>query len=333
MAYKNEFEQNQLLQDDLIKLKQDNSIIEMSRNKVETDLLRIREAYNREVHKCDGLCRSIKIIQDKLKELYDELKQSDCDFGQRRLCSLINYLDCASQSSFQTFKVKDCPPVTPPSHNPVNSPNQVGTDSGSSSIMVTPEIVSAKDIVRNKISTQSHTSRSSNNREHDFELVKNRLRFHNCQLCQSSILPLMTYYCCSKCDAQIDKTCFNKKVMFCCVRKVSRTIVLEQMVAQSGIRMVPAILVKCCEEIELRASQCRSVYQEKCDKESSKILDKFLLESDASQIKCHKQSVSILCSIVKEFLKRLEDPLIQSNKWNDFARVCGNCLHHLFAKS
>lgn len=300
-AYQREFEQNQALQDDILKLKQENGTIEQTRNRVEADLLRIREAHNKQMLKNEESAKMIRNIESKFTEI--RLQLSHVSEEEQAAGVHRKYLHELLNLDFANLNLEPEPSI----QEPISCPSPRSS----------PESFAVLDAPVSEVARRS--TQSTANRVHMFELAKNKLRFNPCQICKSIIMPLINYYRCVKCDNEICKNCYETNAISMCVRKVSRTIRLEDMLTGEKLNNVPIILVKCCELIELRESEA---YQDDYT-QYTRLLDRWLVVDDHNEIKAHKHNAVTLCTMVVEFFKRLNKPLISTSKWNDFTRACG----------
>ncbi|XP_075591292.1 uncharacterized protein LOC142598173 [Dermatophagoides farinae] len=155
---------------------------------------------------------------------------------------------------------------------------------------------------------------------HHFELFQNKLQFSKCYLCNNTILPLKTYQKCTKCDFILDQNCHQKI-------KVEWSIlackpILKKKFALNSNAIV--LLKKCFCQIEQRGIEHRYLYTtNNNDQEACKLLDKYLGPSN-SAIAISKLNINTICAMVINMLKRLDDSLIPSHQWNDFAKLSGN---------
>ena len=106
---------------------------------------------------------------------------------------------------------------------------------------------------------------------------------------------------------------------------VHRKIVVSDFIDQSVRPFVPAILVHLCTEIERRGLGEEGLYR-KCGshRQIRQLKAKFLTSKTGPPSTRHLD-IHVLCGVVKNFLRELDDPLVTRVLWHDFVRTSGMC--------
>lgn len=82
--------------------------------------------------------------------------------------------------------------------------------------------------------------------------------------------------------------------------------------------MVPALIVHCVNEIELRGFGELGLYRVPGgEKDVKSLKEKFLKRKGAPSL--NQVDIPVLCSVVKDFLKSLDEPIVTRKLWHDFA--------------
>ncbi|OTF74305.1 hypothetical protein BLA29_002147, partial [Euroglyphus maynei] len=153
---------------------------------------------------------------------------------------------------------------------------------------------------------------------HRFELAQNIMHFSKCSLCDNAIIPYRTYHKCTECDYILDQNCHHKK-------KVVWSILPCKPIPKQKFQLnsnVIVLLKKCFGQIEQRGIEHRRLYfmNNNNSQEACKLLDKYLSPNN-SAIAISKLNMNTICAMVINMLKRLDDSLIPSDQWNDFAKL------------
>jgi len=87
--------------------------------------------------------------------------------------------------------------------------------------------------------------------------------------------------------------------------------------------MIPALIIHCCNEIEKRGLKEEGIYRiSGSNKEIRELKDK-ILNSKAGIPSLAKYDVHVLCGVVKQFLRDLDEPIVTRILWRDFVRAAG----------
>lgn len=237
----------------------------------------------------------------------DELAPDQVENGDNMITN-----EQSRQSEFDDQLLSDSIPTT--------SSLKVNRKDFEPSLSVSPVAFVSDDCHKPK-SSESATNIGQNvmTKFHHFELFQNKLQFSKCYLCNNTILPLKTYQKCTKCDFILDQNCHQKI-------KVEWSIlackpILKKKFALNSNAIV--LLKKCFCQIEQRGIEHRYLYTtNNNDQEACKLLDKYLGPSN-SAIAISKLNINTICAMVINMLKRLDDSLIPSHQWNDFAKLSG----------
>lgn len=145
-----------------------------------------------------------------------------------------------------------------------------------------------------------------------------------------------------KCQSALPKPCIPftasnaglKRMQSCA--QVGHMILLADF-AEAGSRpCVPALLIHCCNEINRRveeakknpssfASSLSGLYRDQIAEKEARDLRLRILNGNGIPNLANVET-NILCSVVKSFLRDLDDPVITRIMWNDFARAAGESI-------
>lgn len=84
--------------------------------------------------------------------------------------------------------------------------------------------------------------------------------------------------------------------------------------------MVPALIVHCVNEIELRGMNEVGLYRVPGSEKDVKMLkEKFLRSKSTPQLQ--EVDIHVICGVIKDFLRSLREPLLTNSLWRDFIQA------------
>ena len=161
-----------------------------------------------------------------------------------------------------------------------------------------------------------------------------------CGPCGQAINFLGNYFCCEDCRIICHTQCKIKLPLPCIPfrkpnGKSAQMLLIADFAPQTR-PMIPALIYHCCNEIEKRGIHEEGIYR-KCgsDKEIRELKDKIMKSKTGMPLLAH-YDVHVLCGVVKQFLRELDEPIVTRILWRDFVRASGlmqiihlKCLFHL----
>ena len=148
-----------------------------------------------------------------------------------------------------------------------------------------------------------------------------------CGPCRQAIGFFGTFLCCEDCRAVCHTQCKARLPLPCIPfrkpnGKSSQMVLIADFAPQTR-PMIPALIIHCCNEIEKRGLQEEGIYR-KCgsDKEVRELKDKILKSKTGMPVLAH-YDVHVLCGVVKQFLRELDEPIVTRILWRDFVRASG----------
>ncbi|KAH9409818.1 Rac GTPase-activating protein 1 [Tyrophagus putrescentiae] len=133
--------------------------------------------------------------------------------------------------------------------------------------------------------------------------------------------------CHPSCASQLTLPCIPHYTPKAVKSGVHRKIVVSDFIDQSVRPFVPAILVHLCTEIERRGLGEEGLYR-KCGshRQIRQLKAKFLTSKTGPPSTRHLD-IHVLCGVVKNFLRELDDPLVTRVLWHDFVRASDLTVH------
>ena len=316
----------------------DNGELEMARDKLEADLLRLCEVYKKQILRNDELEQEVKFLQNAalVKPVPTETKMPTSDTQSQEKdspCSMTSEEKTDHKAVQEVVALERTStnvavsPVMSTSeldrsstfrHSSIGLGHSSRLKSSSSSFSKLSKLTSSC-VLPGKALPPSSTQQQQ---EHQF-VERSKIRFNTCQLCKSVIMPMVKYYSCANCQLKVDRACFSTSSnigVACSGKKVES---LADLIEEHSKLAIPELLRECCEQIEQRGIVNENVYQE-CDKiEAAKLYAKFLSNKNVAILKVHKLDIGVLSGLVLHMLANLNEPLIGAKWRQDFTRACG----------
>lgn len=213
-------------------LKKQNGNLEQTRNQLEEDYIRMREQFTKTTLQLDRLEQSQKKFQTLMKRFQNQFKTGQWLDEDKELLieSISKFLSITNRQEV------DC-------GNGSELTNEDNLKSKGSSRIVSNfsrKKSNSKSIGKVFKKTNSNLSKESFNR-HQFSKVKNHLNFIRCFVCDTSILPLRSYYQCQQCSIKLDQKCYERKGMSLYCKK--RNLCLDY-------DLVENVINKCLKQID-----------------------------------------------------------------------------------
>lgn len=157
---------------------------------------------------------------------------------------------------------------------------------------------------------------------------KNSVRSLKCGPCGSQIKWFSPYIACAQCMMHCHAECKNK-VPNPCIPFIPRS----RGAGENGKKwpltdfvskdkpMIPALIYYCCNEIEKRGLSEVGLYRVSGSDKEIKQLKDHILNSKSGMPSLASYEIPVICGVLKEFLKCLDEPLITNILRNDFMRA------------
>ncbi|KAF7493648.1 hypothetical protein SSS_02431 [Sarcoptes scabiei] len=231
-TFQNEIESKRLMEKEIDCLKKQNGNLEQTRNQLEEDYIRMREQFTKTTLQLDRLEQSQKKFQTLMKRFQNQFKTGQWLDEDKELLieSISKFLSITNRQEV------DC-------GNGSELTNEDNLKSKGSSRIVSNfsrKKSNSKSIGKVFKKTNSNLSKESFNR-HQFSKVKNHLNFIRCFVCDTSILPLRSYYQCQQCSIKLDQKCYERKGMSLYCKK--RNLCLDY-------DLVENVINKCLKQID-----------------------------------------------------------------------------------
>lgn len=161
-------------------------------------------------------------------------------------------------------------------------------------------------------------------RSHSFVPKKIFRPGERCGPCGGAIRFCNTCFRCSNCMVTCHPEC-KDKVPNPCIPFVSRTRSGRQTLISDYVSTespkIPALIFHCCTEIEKRGLTETGLYRVPgSDKEVRELKDK-ILKSKNGMPSLASYDIHVICSVVKDFLRSVDEPLVSRILWRDFVRA------------
>lgn len=173
--------------------------------------------------------------------------------------------------------------------------------------------------------------------------------FVKCVVCNGQITLCSNYLICGQCRSVVHKgdKCKSSLPLPCVPKLTCSTVGLRKMITgdnapemikigdftDSSVRpWVPGLLIHCCNEIDRRIEQAINtpssqsvhlelLYQNRAPEREVRELKRKILEAKTGIPILNNEKVSVLCEVIKSFLRTLDDPVITKVLHADFLRV------------
>lgn len=163
------------------------------------------------------------------------------------------------------------------------------------------------------------------NRAHSFAQKKLLRSNETCTVCSGKFGFYSNYYRCNDCRSCVHLYCKSKLPVPCVpyatsnqVGKKGRLITIADFVNPIARPCIPALIIHCCREIEKRGLNDVGLYRiPGSDSEIKSMVDKFL-KSKSGVPPLSNCDVNVLTGMIKNFLNRLDEPLVTRVLWKDF---------------
>lgn len=147
----------------------------------------------------------------------------------------------------------------------------------------------------------------------------------NCGFCQSRLRFGRLAWKCKDCKNTCHVECRDKLGLPCIpvINTPNQANGLSVIADYTGTTppMVPPLIIHCVNEIELRDSNEVGLYRVSGSEKDVKTLKERFLRGKAAPC-LNDIDVHVLCGVIKDFLRSLQEPLITKALWNDFASAC-----------
>ncbi|KAI1284841.1 Rac GTPase-activating protein 1 [Halotydeus destructor] len=173
--------------------------------------------------------------------------------------------------------------------------------------------------------TRQHSNQRIENRVHTFVTKKVLRPGDNCVVCNGTIGFLSTCYKCRECRATCHTDCKDKAPVPCVpyvqnqTNRGTRLVLISDFTPKTR-PMIPALIVHCCKEIESRGLDEAGLYRIPGSDREVKELKHRIIKSKNGVPSLAEVDVHVLCGVVKEFLRSLDEPLVTRVLWRDFVR-------------
>lgn len=156
---------------------------------------------------------------------------------------------------------------------------------------------------------------------------KNSVRPLKCGPCGGQIRWFSQYFACAQCMMHCHLEC-KSKVPNPCIPFVAKNRntgngkkwPLTDFVSKDK-PMIPALVFHCCNEIEKRGLTEVGLYRTSGSDKEIKQLKDLILNSKSGMPSLASYDVSVICGVLKEFLRSLDEPLVTAILRNDFIRA------------
>ncbi|RWS10850.1 rac GTPase-activating protein 1-like protein [Dinothrombium tinctorium] len=166
------------------------------------------------------------------------------------------------------------------------------------------------------------------NRAHNFIWKKVFKLSEKCGPCGKTIAFCASCLRCAECNILCHNECKHKAPLPCIpyvpkdkLGKRGRLILIADFAPLNKRPSIPALIIHCCTEIEKRGKDTEGLYRKlKPKKEVMDMKEKVLHAKNGTPF-LNEVDVHMLCQVVKEFLRSLQEPLITYTLWRDFMRA------------
>ncbi|XP_054161954.1 rac GTPase-activating protein 1-like [Oppia nitens] len=148
-----------------------------------------------------------------------------------------------------------------------------------------------------------------------------------CGPCHEAIGFFGTFLCCEDCRVVCHMKCKNRLPLPCIPfrkpnGKTSQMVLIADFAPQTR-PMIPAIVIHLCNEIERRGLNEEGLYR-KCgsDRDIRELKEKFMKAKNGI-FGMDQYDIHVLCGVVKQFLRDLDEPIVTRILWRDFVRASG----------
>jgi len=131
---------------------------------------------------------------------------------------------------------------------------------------------------------------------------------------------------CRECRGICHMNCKNQLALPCIPfhkpnGKSFRRLLIADFVTPNTLPVIPALIIHCCREVENRGLQEEGLYR-KCgsDKEVQELKRKILNSKTGIPV-LTTIDVHIICGVIKQFLRDLDEPIVTRILWRDFGRA------------
>lgn len=173
-------------------------------------------------------------------------------------------------------------------------------------------------------SPQDANRMTGENKGHSFVSKKVFRPGEKCGPCEGAIRFCNTCYRCSNCMVTCHPEC-KDKVPVPCIPFVSRSrngrqTLISDFVSNESPK-IPALIFHCCNEIEKRGLDETGLYRVPGSDKEVKELKEKILKSKNGMPSLASYDVHVICSVVKDFLRSVDEPLVSRILWRDFVRA------------
>ncbi|XP_074659004.1 rac GTPase-activating protein 1-like [Tubulanus polymorphus] len=180
--------------------------------------------------------------------------------------------------------------------------------------------------------TRSHSSASKLNRAHAF-VQKTVIKPESCTVCGKRLRFGKTAYKCRDCRTSTHPEC-KEKAPFPCIPATPSSphnnrrdaLTITDFVTNES-PMVPALVIHCVNEIELRGLTEAGLYRlSGSDREVKELKERFLRGRGLPNLSAISD-INVVTGCLKSFLRTLKEPLITNRLWKDFV-AAAECENH-----
>ena len=308
-------EQLNYAQNEVKEYKERCNLLELENHKLSANLKNTKEAYKKEVAMRASVCRDHEGLS-KINEINfssellsdDDFDKSEDDIdepmkdkrGEIRFTSNKNLLAAEENRKQTEIKFASNQNLTPIQEN-ISKPTLLPGSQSKSRI---------------------------ENRSHSFAPKKLFRSNETCTVCNSKFGFYASYFRCADCRACVHGACKTKLPTPCIpyttsnqIGKKGRLLTIADFVNPNSRPCIPGIIIHCCREIERRGLNEPGLYRiPGSDSEVKALVEKFLRSKGGVPVISHID-VHVLCGVIRNFLNRLDDPLITRVLWSDFVNA------------
>jgi Rac GTPase-activating protein 1 len=191
-------------------------------------------------------------------------------------------------------------------------------------LSVTATPISSTPELGKLIQAQQSPRKTAENRTHSFVSKKVFRPGEKCGPCGGAIRFCNNCFRCSHCMVTCHPEC-KDKVANPCIPFISRTrsgrmTLISDYVSDESPK-IPALIFHCCNEIEKRGLSETGLYRVPGSDKDVRDLKEKILKSKKGMPSLASYDVHVICSVVKDFLRSVDEPLVSRVLWRDFVKA------------